>query len=53
MTTKTSSPSLAGLFPAQFRPLLTATGKDFIERSGPDLVRQATLQVLLGHNVRT
>lgn len=47
------SRTIAEFFPSQFRALLTATGKDFIERSGLDLVRHATLQVLLGHNVRT
>ncbi len=45
--------SLGQHFPPAFRDLLTATGRDFIERAGEDLVRHATLQVLLGHNVRT
>lgn len=53
MARKDQANSLADLFPAAFRGLLTATGKEFIERTGADLVRQATLQVLLGHNVRT
>lgn len=53
MAKKPSSPMLSDLFPPELRDLLTATGRHFIERIGPDLVRQSTLQVLLGHNVRT
>ena len=41
------------LFPSEFIALLNATGKQFIERAGQDLVRHATTQILLGHNVRT
>lgn len=51
--TKGPATALADLFPPALRDLLTATGKHFIQRIGPDLVRQSTLNVLLGHNVRT
>lgn len=51
---KRESPSeLSAHFPQQMRELLTATGKHFIERVGPEMIRHSTLQVLLGHNVRT
>jgi hypothetical protein len=44
---------LGDFFPEEFIELLTATGQNFIERIGPDLVRQATLRILLGDNVRS
>lgn len=44
---------LSSLFPEDFRPLLKATGRELIDRIGPELLRQATVQILLGHNIRT
>lgn len=48
-----STPTLANVMPAALSGLLSQTGSDFIERSGVEFVRQATLQVLLGQNIRT
>ena len=50
---KTALKTAGDLFPEAFRELLSVSGRQFIERAGKELVREATLQVLLGHNVRT
>ncbi len=41
------------LFPAKGKLVLTASGKEFIERLGIETARQVVLAVLLGENIRT
>ena len=44
---------LSDLFPEASRILLTGTGRQFIERLGVEATREAVLNVMMGHNVRT
>ena len=48
-----SSATFGQHFPESFRDLLSASGKQFLERAGAEMVSEATIQVLLGNNIRT
>ena len=39
-------------FPAEFRSLLTGSGKDFVKTAGDDIIREAVLGILIGENLR-
>ena len=41
------------LFPENSRVLLTGSGKEFVQRIGEDVIRNAVLGVLKGENLRT
>lgn len=51
---KTPGPQnpLAALFPENSKLLLTGSGREFVERLGVEAIRQATLAILCGDNLR-
>ena len=46
------TPNLNDLFPESGQLLLTGSGKEFIERVGIEVARQAVLNVMMGENLR-